>query len=119
MSFHLPQWEAMWLAFSLSIFLAAQFLPGIHLKGFFTAVWVALVYGVLKFLLFYLLVFLSLPLVIITLGLFLFVINAFLLWLTDKFVDGFQFDGFGSALLASVVITLIDVLLRALFFSPS
>ena len=115
MNIHLPLWAASWLIFSVSIFLTAQFLPGIRINGFLTAVWVALVYGVLKFLLFYLLVFVTAPLVILTLGLFLFVINAFLLWLTDKLVEGFHFDGFGYTLLASVVITVLDILLRSLF----
>jgi len=73
---------------------------------------VALVYGVLKSLLWWLLVILSLPLVVLTLGLFLIVINAALLWLTDKLISGFEIQGFGSTLLASVLISVLDLLLR-------
>lgn len=112
-----PQWILTWLIFSSSICIAARVLPGLRVNGFWAAVRVAAVYGVLKFLFFWLLVILSFPLVVLTLGLFLFVINAFLLWLTDKLVEGFRIDGFGWALLGSLVVTFIDLVLRALVFA--
>lgn len=117
MTLTIPQWIVTWLIFSSSVCIAARVLPGLRVRSFWTAVWVAAVYGLLKFFLFWLLVILSFPIVVLTLGLFLFVINAFLLWLTDKVVDGFQIDGFGWALLGSLVVTFIDLVLRALFFT--
>lgn len=101
-----------WLAFSLSVLIVARLLGSVHVRSFGTAVWVAAVYGVLKTLLYWLLVLLSLPFIVITLGLFLLVLNAFLLWVTDKLIEGFRIDGLGQTLLASVLISLIDVLLR-------
>lgn len=117
MTLTVPQWIITWLIFSTSVCIAARVLPGLRVRSFGTALWVAAVYGLLKFLLYYLLVFLSLPFIVLTLGLFLFVINAFLLWLTDKIVDGFHIDGFRWALGGALVITLIDLLLRAVVFA--
>ncbi|MCC7263716.1 MAG: phage holin family protein, partial [Candidatus Latescibacteria bacterium] len=73
-------WLLEWLVFSLSVFVVARLLPSVHIRSFGTAVMVAVVYGVLKFLLYWLLVLLALPFVILTLGLFLLVLNAVLLW---------------------------------------
>ena len=100
------------LAFSLSVFIVAELLPSVRVRSFGTALGVAIVYGVLKFFLHWLLVLLSLPFIILTLGLFLIVINAFLLWLTDKLIEGFHIQGFLSTLLASVLISILDLLLR-------
>ena len=104
-------WLLEWLVFSLSVFVVARLLPSVHIRSFGTAVMVAVVYGVLKFLLYWLLVLLALPFIILTLGLFLLVLNAVLLWLTDKLIDGFKIDGLLNTLLASVLISLIDVVL--------
>lgn len=101
-----------WLAFSLSVFVAAQILPSVKIRGFGTAIWVAAVYGVLKFLFYWVLVLISLPMIILTLGLFLVVINAFLLWVTDKLIDGFEISGRLSTLMASVVISVLDMVFR-------
>ena len=101
-----------WVAFSLSVLLAARVLPAVHVRSLGTAIWVAAVYGVLKTLLYWILVFLSLPFIFVTLGLFLIVINAFLLWLTDKLIEGFRIDSFGQTVIASLVISVFDLLLR-------
>ena len=103
------------LLLSVAVFVAAHVVPGIRVKGFGTAVAVAVVYRVISFLLFWILVFLSFPFVLVTFGLFIFVINAFLLWLTSRVLDNFNVDGFGSALLGSLLISLCSVILRAIF----
>jgi putative membrane protein len=59
-------------------------------------------------------VFLTFPLTILTLGLFLFVINALMLWLTAALVPGFRITGFGPALLGSLLLTLLNVLIGML-----
>jgi len=100
------------LAFSLSVFIVAELLPSVRVRSYGTALIVAIVYGVMKFFLHWLLVIISLPFIIITLGLFLIVINAFLLWVTDKLIDGFEIDSLFSTVLASVLISVLDMVLR-------
>lgn len=99
-------------AFSLSVFIVAMILPSVRVRSFGSALVVAIVYGILKFLLHWVLVMVSLPFIIITLGLFLIVINAFLLWITDKLIDGFEIDSIFSTVIASVLISLLDLVLR-------
>jgi putative membrane protein len=105
-------WLMAWVAFSLSVFIAAQVLPFVHIRSLGTAVRVAALYGVLKFCLYWLLFFISLPLILITLGLFLFVLNALFLWITDKFIEDFEIDSFRHTVIASLVISCLDLLLR-------
>ena len=100
------------LAFSLSVFIVARLMPSVHVRGFGTTIGVAIVYGILKLLFYKILVFVSFLFVMLTLGLFLIVINAFLLWVTDKLIDGFKIDGLFSTLVASVLISILDVLFR-------
>jgi putative membrane protein len=100
------------ISFSLSVFLVAMFLPSVRVQGFTTALTVAVVYGVLKFFLYWILVVVSLPFIVVTLGLFLIVINAFLLWITDKLIDGFEIESIFSTIVASVLISILDIVLR-------
>ncbi|OPX33680.1 hypothetical protein B1H10_05325, partial [candidate division KSB1 bacterium 4484_188] len=93
------------LLLSAAIYLVARLMPTIYLKSFGTAVIVALVYSVINFLVGWLLTFLALPFIILTFGLFKFVINAFLLWITDLMIDDFEIKGFGSTLIAAFLIT--------------
>lgn len=100
------------LAFSLSVLIVAKLMPSVHVRSLGAAIGVAIVYGLLKFFFYKILVFLSLPFIIITLGLFLVVINAGLLWTTDRLIDGFKIDGLFSTLVASVLISILDVVFR-------
>jgi len=93
--------------------LVAAIVPGFRVRGGLpTAICIAVVYGVLKAFLQGLLVILTFPLVLLTLGLFIIVINAFLLWLTDKAVSRFEVDGFGALILGSLLLSLIDLVLQ-------
>ncbi len=103
------------LILSVAVFLVAKFLPGIQIKNFGTAIIVAIVYSVINFLVGWLLVFLALPFIIITLGLFKFVINAFLLWVTDKMIDDFEIKDFLTTLIAAFLITIIDSGIKWIF----
>ena len=103
------------LIFSVAVFLVARILPGIWMKSYFTAIWVALVYSVVNFFFGWLLLLLTLPLVVFTLGLFKLVINGMLLWLTDKLIDDFEIRDFPTTLLAALLITLVDTGLRWIF----
>ena len=101
---------------SVAVFVVAQLLPKIYLKSYGTAVIVALVYSVISFLFGWIFTLLALPLILLTLGLFKFVINAFLLWLTDQLIGDFEIRGAGTLLLAAFLITIFDFILRALLF---
>lgn len=97
----------------------SKILPGVRVRGYSAAIGVAVVYGLLHWALKGALVFLSLPLIIVTFGIFLLVLNAFLLWLTDKLLDGFEIRGMPSLLLATLGITIgslgVDALVVRLF----
>jgi len=102
---------------SVSVYVMALIVPGIRLRGFKSALAVAGVYGLLNFVLFRLLIFVTFPLVIlkyVTLGVFGVVLNALLLVITDKIIDGFELSGFGAALLAALGISAVNLLLTIL-----
>jgi putative membrane protein len=94
------------VAFALS-----YILPGIHIVSFWTAIKLSLVLAVLNFLLKPILVILTLPITIVTFGLFLFIINALIVWFVGHLVGGFQIDGFGWALLFSLLLSLLTSIL--------
>lgn len=99
----------------LAFLIVPRILPGFRLQGGFgSAVFVAFVYGVIKALLWKLLIFLTLPFVVLTLGLFIFVINAFLLWLTGKIVNRLEVRSFGTLLLAAFLLSVLDFCFRAI-----
>lgn len=98
-----------WAVLAGSVLLTSIILkPGIRIKGWPTAFVVAAVFGILHTLLFKLMIFLSLPLVIITFGLFTFVLNAILLWITDQAIEEFEIKSFGWTIAASLLITLFS-----------
>ncbi|MFZ0390234.1 MAG: phage holin family protein [Calditrichia bacterium] len=109
--------ELIWniLLLSIVVFLVAKLLPGIYLKGFGTAIIVAVVYSIINFLIGWLLTLLALPLLILTLGLFKFVINGFLLWITDKLIKDFRIEGCLTTILAAFLITVFSTLLQWIF----
>lgn len=103
------------LLLSVAIFIVARMMPRIHVESFWTVLLVALVYSVINFLVGWLLALLALPLMIITFGLFKFVINAFLLWVTDKLIEDFEIEDISTTLIAAILITVIDSVLRWIF----
>lgn len=96
------------LVTAVAVLVAARIVPGIRVRSFGSAVVFAFVLAVLNVILGKVLVVLALPFVLLTLGLFLIVINGFLFWLADKVVEGVEIDGFGSAMLGSLVTSLIS-----------
>lgn len=105
-----------WLLSALALWIVAQIIPGITLRGFGTAlvatVVIALVNGTIGFIL----KVLTFPLTLLTLGLFLLILNAFLLKLAAALVPGFAIRGFLSALLGSLVLTILTAVLRHVVF---
>ena len=100
-----------WIVNALIIIVAAYLLPGVHVMNFWTALVLALVMGILNILVKPLLVVLTLPITLVTFGLFLLVINALMVLLASHLVPGFTVDGFWWALLFSLLISLINLVL--------
>ena len=88
---------------------------GVQLKNYWTAIGVAIVLAILNLLIRPFIVLLTLPLNILTLGLFTLVINAWILMIADKMIDGFSLDGFGWAVLFGLIISVLNSLLLILF----
>ena len=95
-----------WLSSALSVYFTAALIPGIRVKSFIWALIAALIIGFLNTIIKPILQFFSFPLLIITLGLFSLVINAFLLWSAGAILQGFEVDGFWPALWGSIVISI-------------
>ncbi|PLX87301.1 MAG: phage holin family protein [Desulfuromonas sp.] len=102
-----------WLILTLAIIVAAYLFPGIEVGSFGTALLSALVLGILNAFFRPVLIILTLPINVLTLGLFTFVINAFLLLMTSGLIGGLIVNGFGSALLGSLIISLVSWLLSS------
>jgi putative membrane protein len=100
-----------------ALLLIAHFVPGIAIASFVTAVWVALLWGIIGITIKPLLFLLTLPVNILTLGLFSFVVNALLFWLLALLVPHFSVSGFIPALEGSVILSLVSMVLHAAFKS--
>ncbi len=96
---------------ALSVLVTGYLMPGIKIDGFSTALVVAVVLALLNVFLKPVLVLLSIPATIFTLGLFLLVINAVIILVASKLVDGFHVSGFWSALFFSIVLSVINAIL--------
>ncbi|WP_321371755.1 phage holin family protein [uncultured Desulfuromusa sp.] len=97
-----------WLILSTAIMISAYLFPGVDVDGFGTALFAALVLGILNAFFRPILIILTLPINILTLGLFTFIINAFLLMMTSGVIGGLHVSGFGAALLGSLIISLVS-----------
>jgi putative membrane protein len=95
-----------------AVVLASYILPGVAVKEFSTALLVALVLSVLNFFVKPILVLLTLPITIITLGLFLFIVNALIIVLAGKLVSGFRVDSIWWALLFSLLLSFFTYILE-------
>lgn len=104
-----------WLVLTLAILLAAYLIPGIRVRNLGSAVVAAAILGLLNVFVKPIAMFLSIPILIITLGLFIFVINALVLWLAAAIAPGFEIKSFWSALLGALVISVVSWL-RLLIF---
>lgn len=96
---------------SIVAFGLSYILGGIHLENFWSAIILAVVLAVLNAIIKPLLVILTFPITLVTLGLFLFVINALIILMADGLLDGFEVDGFWWALLFSLLLSIVTSLL--------
>ncbi|MDQ5928225.1 MAG: putative rane protein [Patescibacteria group bacterium] len=92
---------------ALAILLIAYLVPGVAVTGFYTALIVAVVLGLLNLVIKPLILLLTLPITIITLGLFTFVINALLFWFVGTVVKGFSVEGFIPAFIGALILTVV------------
>jgi putative membrane protein len=100
---------------AVAAYIAAKLLPGVHISDVKTTLIVALVLALLNAFLKPILVALTIPITIITLGLFLLVINILIIFIADRIVPGFSVDGWLSALLFSLIVSVIAYILDSIF----
>ncbi len=100
---------------AVTLLLVSQYVPGILVESFYTAVVVAIIWGILGLTVKPVLKLLTLPINILTLGLFSFVLNALLFWLLATFIKGFHVYGFIPALEGSVILAVVGWAVHALF----
>lgn len=103
-----------WILNAVALLIVAYILPGISVASFGSALVAALVLGLLNTLVKPVLVLLTLPITIVTLGLFLLVLNALLFWFAGSVLKGFQVSGFGWALLGALVYSIVSGLFSRL-----
>lgn len=101
-----------WLLSALAVWVVSRVVPGIHVAGPAAALIAALVIGFVNATIGLLLKIITLPLTILTLGLFWFVINALMLEVASAFVAGFHVDTFASAFWGAIVLSLVNMLFR-------
>lgn len=104
---------ARWLLLAAALLMVAQLYSGVTVADFGTALIAAFVLGLLNTLVRPLLVVLTFPVTLVTLGLFLFVINAALFWAAARVLDGFNVAGFGAALIGSIAYSLCGMVIDA------
>ncbi len=98
---------------ALAVIVTSMILPGVHIDNAFTAIVVAAVLAFLNAIVKPVLVILTIPITVVTLGIFLLVINALMIMLAAKIVDGFRVDGFWIALLFSLLLSLINAVFES------
>jgi putative membrane protein len=107
-----------WLISALALLALPYVISGIQLKSFYIALIVAVLLGLVNAVIRPVLILLTLPVTILTLGLFILVINALMFWFVASFVDGFVVSGFWAAFFGAIVYSLITWAANALIFEP-
>lgn len=104
-----------WLILAISILTAAYFIPGVVVAGLWTALVLAIVLGLINIIIRPILILITLPINLLTLGLFTFVINALMILLASSIVKGFEVGGFLNALFFSIIVAITNFVLSKLF----
>ena len=100
---------------ALAVIILAKLLPGVHLDNYTTAIIVAAVIAILNVLVKPILIIFTLPITILTLGLFLLVVNALIILFADKLIDGFAVSSIWTAILFSLLLSCLQSLLERIF----
>ncbi len=98
------------LLITLTLLVVAEYVPGITVEGFYPAFIAAIVLGLLNTIVKPVLIILTFPITVITIGLFVFFINATLFWFAASFIEGFAVTGFWYALLGSLIVSVVSTL---------
>lgn len=106
---------ARWLLSALMFLVIANVVPGIHVQSFTTALLLAVVWGIITVVLKPILLILTLPVNILTFGLFTLVINGFLFWFLARLVPGFTVASFGVAILGALALSLLHMIVHLAF----
>lgn len=104
-----------WFITALSVLLLPNLIPGITVDSFYIALVIALFLGIVNTIIRPILIVLTLPLNIMTLGLFVFVINGFLFWFLSTFIGGFEIENFGAAIIGSLLVSVFSYLGNQIF----
>ena len=99
---------------ALAFYVTAYLVPGFTINGWQSLIIISIVWGILNLFLKPILILLTLPINLVTLGLFTFVINALILMLMSQIIPDFKLSGFGAALLGSIVLSLVSLFLSKL-----
>lgn len=105
------KWLIRWLLLACALILLTQLDPGIQIRSFGSAMWAAFVIGLLNAFVRPLLIVLTLPVTVLSMGLFLFVINALMFQMASGLLEGFQVQGFWHALLGSVLYSVCSLII--------
>jgi putative membrane protein len=93
----------------------ALYVPGIHTNGFGAALLAALIFGIVNAIIRPIVLLLTLPLTVITLGLFVIIVNALMFWLATWIAPGFKVDGFTPALIGGIIMAIVGIITNHLF----
>jgi putative membrane protein len=104
-----------WLITAVSLLITARIVPGIEIKDFTVALIAAVALGLINAIIRPLLILFTLPLTILTLGLFIFVVNAISFSLASYFIRGFEVESFFAALFGSIVVSIVSGVLNSIF----
>ena len=105
------RWLLHWIVNALVLLGVSRLVPGFQVRSFGSALFAVVIIGIVNATLGLFLKVMTFPLSLLTLGLFIFVIDAFVLWISSKLVPGFTITGFSPALIAALVMALIQMLL--------
>ena len=105
---------ANWFLNALALYVVAYIVPGVHLDNFQAALIASIVIGFLNAIVKPILLLLTLPVTILTLGLFVFVINALMLLLAGSITPGFRVDGLVTAMIGSILLTVVTMIFNSL-----
>ena len=102
---------------AVAFYLIARYVPGFHVASFTAAIIAALIFGIVNAIVRPLVLLITLPLTILTLGIFVLIVNALMMWLTASIAPGFRVDGFTPAFIGALVMMIVSFLTTQLFKS--
>ena len=103
-----------WLGYAFAVIIITKIIPGFSVDSFWTALWVAVVIGLINTFIRPILLLITLPINIMTLGIFTLILNAIIMLLVGKYINGFEVVGFLNALIGAFVLSIITSLVNFL-----